>query len=142
MVTLGQKMTNLRSEIQEYRVNAVDGTARQIRPNQKGRQNATRYHNYCRTNGHTSSWCRKKIRDEKLTRKENERTVEKKSRLLTTKTKNEDQAMNQNNGLEAKISKEEAGTTLTMELRENPPQLIRISLTDQTPHTVTTIRIM
>ena len=79
MATLGQKMTNLRSELQEYRVNAVDGTARPIGPNPKGRQKDTRSHNYCHTNGHTSSWCRKKIRDEKLKRMENERTVEKKT---------------------------------------------------------------
>ena len=38
----------------------------------------TRFCNYCRTNGHTPSWCRKKIRDEELKRIENERTAEKK----------------------------------------------------------------
>ena len=78
MATLGQKMKNLRSELQEHRVNAVDGTTRAVDPNQKGRQNATRFCNYCRTNGHTPSWCRKKIRDEELKRIENERTAEKK----------------------------------------------------------------
>ena len=35
--------------------------------------------------------------------------------------------MDQNNGLEANISKEENRTTQTMDLREIPPQLIRIS---------------
>ena len=63
MATLGQEMKNLRSELQEHRVNAVEGNSRTVDPNQKGRQNATRFCNYCRTNGHTPSWCRKKIRD-------------------------------------------------------------------------------
>ena len=77
MATLGQEMKNLRSELQEHRVNAVEGTTRAVDPNQKGRQNATRFCNYCRTNGHTPSWCRKKKRDEELKRIENERTAEK-----------------------------------------------------------------
>ena len=77
MATLGQEMKNLRSELQEHRVNAVEGTSRTADPNQKGRQNETRFCNYCRTNGHTPSWCRKKIRDEELKRMENERTAEK-----------------------------------------------------------------
>ena len=74
-VTLGQEMKNLRSELQEHRVNAVERNSRTVDPNQKGRQNATRFCNYCRTNGHTPSWCRKKIRDEELKRIENERTA-------------------------------------------------------------------
>ena len=66
MATLEQEMKNLRSELQKHRVNAVEGTTRAVDPNQKGRQNATRFCNYCRRNGHTPSWCRKKIRDEEL----------------------------------------------------------------------------
>ena len=77
MATLGQEMNNLRSDLQEHRVNAVEGNSRTVDPNQKGRQNATRFCNYCRTNGQTPSWCRKKIRDEELKRIENERTAEK-----------------------------------------------------------------
>ena len=65
LASLGQEMKNLRSELQEDRVNALENT-RQLNPNQKGRQNATRFCNYCRTNGHTPSWCRKKIRDEEV----------------------------------------------------------------------------
>ena len=53
--TLGQELKNLRSEFQEHRVNAVEGTTRPVDPNQKGRQNAIRFCNYCRTNGHTPS---------------------------------------------------------------------------------------
>ena len=78
MATLGQEMKNLRSELQEHRVNAVEGSSRTVDPNQKGRQNATRFCNYCRTNGHTPSWCCKKMRDEELKRFQNDRTAEKK----------------------------------------------------------------
>ena len=55
LATLGQEMKNLRSELQEHRVNAVEGNSRTVDPNQKGRQNATRFCNYCCTNGHTPS---------------------------------------------------------------------------------------
>ena len=78
MATLGQELKYLQSELREHRVNAVEGKSRAVDPNQKGRQNATRFCSYCRTNGHTPSWCRKKIRDEELKRIENERTAEKK----------------------------------------------------------------
>ena len=81
MATLGQEMKNLRSALQEHRVNAVEGTTRTVDPNQKGRQNAARFGNYCRTNGQTPSWCRKKIRDEELKRIENERTAERKDKF-------------------------------------------------------------
>ena len=77
LASLGQEMKNLRTELQEHRVNFVDGTSKPVDPNQKGRQKATRFCNYCRTNGHTPSWCRKKIRDEELKKIENERTAEK-----------------------------------------------------------------
>ena len=80
------------------------------------------------------------IRHEELKRIENERTVEKKSRLLRTASKNEDQTMDHRNGPEAKISKRETGTTLTMDLRETPPPLIKTSPPDQTSHLGTTIR--
>ena len=78
MATFGQDMKNLRSELQEHRVIAVEGNPRTVDPNQKGGQNATRLCNYCRTNGHTPSWCRKKTRDEELKRIEIERNAEKK----------------------------------------------------------------
>ena len=78
MATLSQGMQNLRSELQEHRVNAVEANSRTVDPNQKGRKNATRFYNYCRTNGHTPSCCRKKIRDEKVERSENERIAERK----------------------------------------------------------------
>ena len=67
LASLGQEMINLRSELQEHRVNALENP-RQPDPNQKGPQNATRCCNYCRSNGHTPSWCRKKLRDEEVKR--------------------------------------------------------------------------
>ena len=65
LASVGQKMKNPRSELQEHRVNALEDP-RQRDPNEKDRQNATRFCNYCRTNGHTPGWCRKKIRDEEI----------------------------------------------------------------------------
>ena len=50
--------------------------------------------------------------------------------------------MNQNNGLEAKIFREETRSTLTMDLSKIASQLIRIPLPDQTPLVETTVRIM
>ena len=134
MATLGQELKKLRSELQEHRVNAVEGNPRAIDTNQEVWQNATWLSNFCRTNGHTQNCCRKNIRDEELRRIEDERTAEKKSPSLRIKTKNEDQAMHQNKGLAVKTSKEEIRTTLMMDL-----QLIRISLTNRTSHMRTTI---
>ena len=66
MAALGQEMKNLRSELQEHRVNAVEGTTRTVNPNQKARQKATSFCNFCRINGHAPCWCRKKKRDKQL----------------------------------------------------------------------------
>ena len=60
-------MKHFQSELQEHRVNGLENT-RQPDPNQKGRENATRFWNYGRTNEHTPSWCRKKIRAEEIKR--------------------------------------------------------------------------
>ena len=78
MASLDQEMKTLQSQLQEHRVDAVEGNPRTVEPNQERRQNATRFCNYCRTNGHTPSWCRKKIREDELKRIENARTAEKK----------------------------------------------------------------
>ena len=78
IATLGQEMNILRSEKQEYRLNAVEENSRTVDANQKERQNATRFCIFCRTSGHTPSWCRKKVREEELKRIENERTAERK----------------------------------------------------------------
>ena len=142
MATLGQEMKNLRSELPEHRVNAVEGNSRTADPNQKGRQNATRFCNYCRTNGHTPSWCRKKIRDEELKRIENERTAEKKVTFTQDYNKNGDQTMDQNNGLEAKISKEETRTLPKIDPGEVPLMASETSLQDQTLHIGTTDRMI
>ena len=80
LASLGQEMKNLRSELQEHRVNALENT-RLPDPNQKGRQNATRFCNFCRTNGHTPSWCRKKIRDEEIKKVQDGMMAEKRVRF-------------------------------------------------------------
>ena len=66
----------------------------------------------------------------------------KKSPSLKTITKNEDQIMDQNNGLEAKISKGETWILLTIDLGEHLLLPTRIYLQDQTLHMGITIRIM
>ena len=48
LASLGQEMQNLCFEPQEHRVKALENV-RQPDPNQKGRQNATRFCNCCRT---------------------------------------------------------------------------------------------
>ena len=78
MASLGQELKNLRTELKEHRINALEGNQRPVDPNQKGRQNATRFCGYCRTNGHTPNYCRKKMRDEEIRKLQNEVTAEKK----------------------------------------------------------------
>ena len=78
MASLGQELKNLRTELKKHRVNAVEGNQRPVDPNQKGRQNATRFCGYCRTNGRTPSFCRKKIREEEIKNLQNEARAEKK----------------------------------------------------------------
>ena len=112
MATLGQEIKNLRLELHEQRVNAIEGNSRTVDPNQKGGQIATRLCNFCRTNGHTPSWCRKKIGDEELKRIEKERTAEEKVTFTQDYNKNDNQIMDQSNGLEAKISNEEIRITI------------------------------
>ena len=78
MASLGQELKNLRTDVKEQRVNALEGNQKPIDLNQKGRQNAARFCGYCRTNGHTISYFRKKIRDEEVKKLENEATAERK----------------------------------------------------------------
>ena len=78
MATLDQEMNNLRSELQEHRVNAIERNPRTVDPNQKRRRNPTRLCNYFRTHWHTPKWCPKKIRNGELKGIEKERTAEKK----------------------------------------------------------------
>ena len=65
LASLGQEKKNLRSELQEHRVNALENP-RQPNHNQKGQHNATRLWNYCRINGHTQNWCHRRMRDEEI----------------------------------------------------------------------------
>ena len=78
MASSGQELKNLRSDLKEHRVNDLEGDQRPVDPNQKGRQNATRFCGYCRTNGHTPNYCRKKIRDEEMKKLQKKATAEKK----------------------------------------------------------------
>ena len=78
MASLAQELKNLRTELKKPRIKALEGNQRSIDPNQNGKQNATRFCGYCRTNGHTPKYCRKKIRDEEILRLQNDATAEKK----------------------------------------------------------------
>ena len=78
LASLGQDLKNLRTELKEHRINALEGNQRPVDPNQKGRQNATRFCGYCRTNGHTLDYCRKKMRDEEIKKLQKEATAQKK----------------------------------------------------------------
>ena len=66
LATLGQEMRNLRVELQEHRLNAMEEKSRPWAPTQKGKQKTVRFCNYCHKNGHTPKWCRKKMRDEEI----------------------------------------------------------------------------
>ena len=74
----GKEIKNLQTELREHKVNAVEGNQRLIDPNQKERQNATKFCGYCRSNGQTTRFCRRKVRDEELKKLQNETTAEKK----------------------------------------------------------------
>ena len=76
LASLGHEKKNLRSELQKHQVKALENPG-EPNPNQKGRQNPTRFGNFCHTNGHTTSWCRKKIRDEEIKRVQNGMKAEK-----------------------------------------------------------------
>ena len=78
MASFGQELKNLRTELKENRINSLEGNQRTVDPNQKVRQNAERFCGYCRTNGHTPDYCRKKMRDEEIQKLQNEATAEKK----------------------------------------------------------------
>ena len=41
LAILGQEMKSLRTELQEHRINAMEGTSKPVDPNRKRRQNAT-----------------------------------------------------------------------------------------------------
>ena len=78
MASLGQNLKNLQTKLRKHRDNAVEENEKPIDPNQKGRQNATRFCGFCRSNGHTRSFCWKKIRDKEIKKLQNQDTVEKK----------------------------------------------------------------
>ena len=56
--TMRQEMRNLRTELQEHRVNCMEGNFRPWAPTQQGKQTTVLFCNYCHKNGHTPKWCR------------------------------------------------------------------------------------
>ena len=53
LATLVQEMRNVRIELQEHRVSAMERNCRARAPTQKGKQRTVRFCNYCHKNGHT-----------------------------------------------------------------------------------------
>ena len=68
LATMRQEMTSLRTELQEHRVDCMEGNFRPWAPTQKRNQKTVRFCNYCRKNGYTTKWCRKKMRDVEIWR--------------------------------------------------------------------------
>ena len=68
LATMRQEMRNFRRELQEHRVNCMEGNFRPRAPTQKGKQKTVRFCNYCHKNGHPPNWCRKRMRDEEIRR--------------------------------------------------------------------------
>ena len=66
LTTMRREMRNLQTELQEHRVNCMEGISRPWALNQKEKQKTVRFCSYCQKNGHTPKWCRKKIRDEEI----------------------------------------------------------------------------
>ena len=66
LTTMRQETRNLRTELQEHRVNCMERNSRPWAPTQKGNQKNVRFCNFCHKNGHTQKWCRKKMRDEEI----------------------------------------------------------------------------
>ena len=77
LTTMRQEMRNLRTELQEHRVNCKEGNSRPWAPTQKGKQKTVRFCNYCQKNGHTPNWCRKKMRDEEIRRVQRDMALKK-----------------------------------------------------------------
>lgn len=80
---LEQQMKELTSLVKEQTVNSINMITANSDPNNKQRQNATRFCGYCRSNGHSISWCRKKIRDEELKKLREDRPPERKVGFTT-----------------------------------------------------------
>ena len=87
LASLGQELKKFRTELKEHRINALEGNQSLVDPNQKGRQNATRFCGFCRNNGHTPNYCRKTTRDDEIKELQNEATAGKKVTVTQGYTK-------------------------------------------------------
>ena len=82
LATDGQEIRNLRSDLNDYHVNAVAVTSRTFHPDQNGRKKPTWFCSYSQKNGHTLIWCRKKMRDEKVQKIRNDMLSKRKIRPI------------------------------------------------------------
>ena len=109
MATLGQEMRYLRSESQEHRVNAVEGNSRNVDPNQTKNEDRMQ-HDFVIIAAQTDVpqvGVERRYETKNWNALKTEGRPRKKSLLLRITAKNEDQIIDQNNGLEAKTSKGE-----------------------------------
>ena len=69
-------LKGIKLQIKEQMNNTINEVEKTVDPNATGRRMATRFCGYCRTNGHTPNWCRKKMRDEEVKKVQNEANAE------------------------------------------------------------------
>ena len=69
-------LKGIKLQIKEQMNNTINAVEITVDPNATGRRMATRFCGYCRTNGHTPNWCRKKMRDEEVKKVQNEANTE------------------------------------------------------------------
>ena len=69
-------LKGIKLQIKEQMNNTINAVEKTVDPNATGRRMATRFCGYCRTNGHTPNWCRKKMRDEEVKKVQNEANAE------------------------------------------------------------------
>ena len=73
---LREDIKGIKLQIKEQTNNTINAIEKTVDPNATGRRMATRFCSYCRTNGHTPNWCRKKMRDEEIKKVQNESNPE------------------------------------------------------------------
>ena len=68
LAKMRREMRNLRTELQDHRINAMEGNSRPWAPTQNRNQKTVQFCNYCHKNGHSPKWCRKKMQDKEMWR--------------------------------------------------------------------------
>ena len=104
MASLGQELKNLPTELKEHRINALEGNQRPVDPNQKGRQNATRFCGDCRTNRHTPNHAERRYEMKKSRSCRMKPQQRKRLRSPKITTRNEDPPKDLESGLDGTMT--------------------------------------